>query len=151
MIELASDLHRIRRYAARAAHRCRVELDDLVSETALEILDRCRRQPDLRVAERAMLFHATNEALRRVIRRCHWPRRAFGFDLDALAAHPPDLADDGPPSRSCAGCGAEFAPLRSDSSYCTRLACGRARAAERQRRRKARAAAQSPTVNFPSA
>lgn len=138
MIELASDLLRIRRYASPIAWRYRVELDDLVSETACEILGRYRRNPDLRVPAGPMLRHATREALRRVARGCHVPRRAHGFDIARLAAPSPKPEDVAPPSRPCSSCGGEFVPVRRDARYCSRVECARARAAERQRRRKAR-------------
>lgn len=98
-----------------------------------------------------MLRHATREALRGVARGCRVPRRAHGFDLARLAAPSPEpeIEDAARPARRCSSCGGEFVPVRRDARYCTRVECGRARAAERRRRRKECRALQSPTEQGP--
>lgn len=139
MIELACDLQAIRRYVAPAAHRCRIEVDDLVSETACEILGRVRRQPDLRVPVGAMLRFAANEAIRRVVRGAYWPPRlmALGEGALDLAALPDELEEE-PLERACVACGEPFVPVRKDSHHCPRFACVRQRAAARKRAQVAR-------------
>lgn len=139
MIDLACDLKAIRRYVAPAAHRCRIEVDDLVSETACEILGRVRRQPDLRVPVGAMLRFATDEAIRRVVRGSYWPPRlmAIGEGALDLAAIPDELEEE-PLERACVACGDPFVPARQDSHHCPRFACLRRRAAARKRAQVAR-------------